>query len=693
MVLYVAGFTCKYLTEWRASLLLFPLLMLAVLLFLPIDNICGESGQYRLAAWSTAAAACLAVSAAPCLLAPYAPSADVRGAVGFVCYGLAVSLVWMRTLQFFLVHKGLGQFVRVLVNMTSDLRAFSLVWAVFLFTFGTALLATGAGGDLPPPGTATVGDPSDPTTPMQGWGMWWLVRTLLQSMGHDYIKEMDSHSSSVVFILMWPVFQILLVNLLIAVMNDRYEDSKAESGVDYVLSLYRYSRNYKLRPRTNPFSLLWNLGCYCAQEERRPTVGSFAGGLFSFTRGLTTFLVWLASLLVGSLISFLVWLASLLVGLASLIRLAFIIAWLVSLVGSLASLFALLASSFARMTSFLAGWLTKPRAKPHAKPGTKAPRAIWLAFLLDGLVDLLYRLASLLAWLVSLVGHLASFLALLASSFARMTSFLSGWLAKTRAKLHAKQGARAVTKSPAAAAAPVSTKAASAPALLPDLSPATDSRSRALAWLRGFRQFLREKRSREIDGEPADAAASAAAAAAAGPRSSSSVAVAAAAAGNGVGRERKEVTTDEEKVMRAMYAAVQRREDAVAEMRKIKVMVPHLQPPIHLSSMHPANHPNAFAVGRCAGDAHDQGVKPPSPPPPSPGPPAAHLSIHVIPRIPCKCIRVNSLRREDAVVQMGKIKAMTTIVHSLSIHPVGWTVHQSVVGFMFHPSIQLDGSN
>jgi hypothetical protein len=602
MVLYVAGFTCKHLTEWRASVLLFPLLMLAVLLFLPLDAICGETGRYRLAAWSTAAAACLAVSAAPCLLAPYAPSADARSAVGFVFYGLAVSLVWMRTLQFFLVHKGLGQFVRVLVNMTSDLRAFSLVWAVFLFTFGTALLATGAGRDPPPPpGTATAGDSSDPATPMQGWGLWWFVRTLLQSMGHGYIEEMDSHSSSVVFILMWPVFQILLVNLLIAVMNDRYEDSKAESDVDYVLSLYRHSRNYALRPRTNPFSLLWNLGCYCArrtpaapaqQEQHRPMkerVASFASGLFSFAHDLASFLVWLASLLVSGLTSSLVRLASLLVGLASFVgRLASLLAWPVSLVGRLASLLALLASFFARMTSFLASWLAKPRVKPHTRAGAKAPHAVLLASLLKGLVFIVGRLASLLAWLLSLLGHLASLLALLASSFAGLASFLADRLSKLWAEPLAKAGAKAqpaATKLPAAAEAPAPEKAGSAPAkpgpppaILPDLLPATDSRSRALAWLLGFREFLREKRRREIGGEPpgTDAVAEAAAA---GPRSSSPVAAtkaaaAAAAAGSDFGRANKEET--DERAMRAMYAAVQRREDKVVEMRKIKVTLPNL---------------------------------------------------------------------------------------------------------------------
>ena len=37
-----------------------------------------------------------------------------------------------------------------------------------------------------------------------------------QSLGQEYIEDMSTHTSNAVFIVMWPIFNILLVNLLVA---------------------------------------------------------------------------------------------------------------------------------------------------------------------------------------------------------------------------------------------------------------------------------------------------------------------------------------------------------------------------------------------------------------------------------------------------------------------------------------------
>jgi hypothetical protein len=37
-----------------------------------------------------------------------------------------------------------------------------------------------------------------------------------QSLGHDNLSDMSTHASNAVFLIMWPIFNVLLVNLLVA---------------------------------------------------------------------------------------------------------------------------------------------------------------------------------------------------------------------------------------------------------------------------------------------------------------------------------------------------------------------------------------------------------------------------------------------------------------------------------------------
>ena len=39
---------------------------------------------------------------------------------------------------------------------------------------------------------------------------------LVQSLGHDVLLDMSTHASNAVFLVMWPIFNVLLVNLLVA---------------------------------------------------------------------------------------------------------------------------------------------------------------------------------------------------------------------------------------------------------------------------------------------------------------------------------------------------------------------------------------------------------------------------------------------------------------------------------------------
>jgi hypothetical protein len=134
--------------------------------------------------------------------------------LGSSLYGIAVCMMWLRTLNFMLMEKHLGQvqavlikylsfqqfappelicllmqFVRVMLNMAKDLGFFSVVWVVLTLAFGAAMHGALHGEDywgdnsLPGGGANRPVENGESSLPMQRWSTWWLIRTYLQSLG------------------------------------------------------------------------------------------------------------------------------------------------------------------------------------------------------------------------------------------------------------------------------------------------------------------------------------------------------------------------------------------------------------------------------------------------------------------------------------------------------------------------------
>jgi len=54
---------------------------------------------------------------------------------------------------------------------------------------------------------------------------------ILQAFGQPFFEELKTDESNVITIIMWPVMNLMLVNLLIAIMNDSYSEIKRNSQV------------------------------------------------------------------------------------------------------------------------------------------------------------------------------------------------------------------------------------------------------------------------------------------------------------------------------------------------------------------------------------------------------------------------------------------------------------------------------
>ena len=124
-------------------------------------------------------------------------------------------------------------------NMAKDLSFFSVVWGILILAFGAAFQ-----GSLRHGGKSPARD-DDRTCqsniflsqqPMRSWHSWWLIRTYLQSLGEvkgtllvhkqalkalfkqDNMDDMSSEASNVVFLVMFPIFNLLLVRCSPVVM-------------------------------------------------------------------------------------------------------------------------------------------------------------------------------------------------------------------------------------------------------------------------------------------------------------------------------------------------------------------------------------------------------------------------------------------------------------------------------------------
>ena len=60
---------------------------------------------------------------------------------------------------------------------------------------------------------------------------------LVQSLGHDVLLDMSTHASNAVFLVMWPIFNVLLVNLVVAGLCPSLSPSLISRSLPISLSL------------------------------------------------------------------------------------------------------------------------------------------------------------------------------------------------------------------------------------------------------------------------------------------------------------------------------------------------------------------------------------------------------------------------------------------------------------------------
>jgi hypothetical protein len=80
---------------------------------------------------------------------------------------------------------------------------------------------------------------------MRCWSTWWLVRTYYQAFGQPFFEDLSTDESNILTMMMWPVMNLVLVNLLIAIMNDSYTDVKDHSKLEWMIEMLNLAKEYR----------------------------------------------------------------------------------------------------------------------------------------------------------------------------------------------------------------------------------------------------------------------------------------------------------------------------------------------------------------------------------------------------------------------------------------------------------------
>lgn len=196
-----------------------------------------------------------------------------------LCYSLSLFCRWLLVLNIISVRRDLGPLVSVFLRMGLDMCTFGAIWIVLLLAFSCAMHGTGVNthasnrpecqqelqGALDEDGAALV--VPNLTNRMSCWSSWWFLRSYYQAFGQPFFEDLRTDEAHIVTIIMWPVMNLMLVNLLIAIMNDSYAVIKHNSRLEWMIRMFKLAKDYRSASRLNAFLMLWDVVNFFRQKR------------------------------------------------------------------------------------------------------------------------------------------------------------------------------------------------------------------------------------------------------------------------------------------------------------------------------------------------------------------------------------------------------------------------------------------
>ncbi len=190
-------------------------------------------------------------------------------------YTGALFFMWLRVLRLMSVNKNLGPLVIVMGRMGRDMCVFAAIWGILLVAFSTALAGANDSG-LTSPVHLHCADSSDEYDAarvaggflrMRCWSSWWIVRTYYQAFGQPFFEDLTTDGSNMLAMIMWPIMNLMLVNLLNAIMNDTYADVKHHSELEWMVEMLHLAKEYRSASRLNVIMLIYDMAMFMIRKK------------------------------------------------------------------------------------------------------------------------------------------------------------------------------------------------------------------------------------------------------------------------------------------------------------------------------------------------------------------------------------------------------------------------------------------
>ncbi len=133
-----------------------------------------------------------------------------------LCYGICLLCCWFRVLRSFYLSN-IGLIVSIFMAMMADVAQFVVFYVILVLAMSMVFLGVGDPKYLLPE------DCDSDSLYMSCRPAYFFMRTLFQSFGEFFLEELDNDASVIFLILTFLVLNIVLMNLLIAMMASTYE--------------------------------------------------------------------------------------------------------------------------------------------------------------------------------------------------------------------------------------------------------------------------------------------------------------------------------------------------------------------------------------------------------------------------------------------------------------------------------------
>eukprot|EP00290_Baffinella_frigidus_P005867 CAMPEP_0180138028 /NCGR_PEP_ID=MMETSP0986-20121125/12607_1 /TAXON_ID=697907 /ORGANISM="non described non described, Strain CCMP2293" /LENGTH=531 /DNA_ID=CAMNT_0022079689 /DNA_START=1 /DNA_END=1596 /DNA_ORIENTATION=- len=213
-------------------------------------------------------------------------------------YCLSLCFLWISQLRVLSVHRSMGPLVLIFLNMCTDVANFFFMLCFFLIAFSVLIFGSGATtGMARTDAEAMAQCKADGEIYATCTPGWWFIRTVLQSFGEFSLDQMTNFVSIFWIGVVFVTFNLVLFNLLIALMSSTFERIQIQSERQWMINHYNSTNEYLRFAMALPSPLnvagifleIMKFLYYCTSKKNRERLQHVFCG-FTWSRSVAIFL-------------------------------------------------------------------------------------------------------------------------------------------------------------------------------------------------------------------------------------------------------------------------------------------------------------------------------------------------------------------------------------------------------------------